>query len=97
MRFMCANLISIFLRSRRDCWKASVLARARTWSRTSSSMSRETFRAFAVVTPRLELAPPAVVHACPVRQDTALVDEAVIGEELTRWADVDVALPIEHE
>jgi hypothetical protein len=28
MRFMCANLISIFLHSRRDCWKASVLARA---------------------------------------------------------------------
>jgi hypothetical protein len=49
MRFMCANLISTFLRSRRDCWKASVLARARTWSRTSSSMSRETLRAFAVV------------------------------------------------
>ena len=48
-------------------------------------------------TPRLELAPPAVVHACPVRQDTALVDEAVIGEELTRRADVDVALPIEDK
>ncbi len=25
MRFICANRISIFLRSRRDCWKASVL------------------------------------------------------------------------
>ena len=44
MRFMWVNRISIFLRSRRDCWNASVLARARTRSRTSSSMSRVTFR-----------------------------------------------------
>jgi hypothetical protein len=36
-------------RSSLYCWRASVLARTRTWSRTSSSMSRETFRAFAVV------------------------------------------------
>ena len=44
MRFICANRISIFLRSRRDCWKASVLASARTRSRTSSSISRVTLR-----------------------------------------------------
>ena len=49
MRFMCANRISIFLRSRQDCWKASVLARARTRSRTSSSISRLTLRTMAVV------------------------------------------------
>ena len=49
MRFMWANLISTFLRSRCDCLKASVFARARTRSRISSSMSRETLRAFAVV------------------------------------------------
>ena len=30
MRFMCANRISTFLRSRRDCSKASVLAKAQT-------------------------------------------------------------------
>ena len=30
MRFMWANRISTFLRSRRDCWKASVLQRADT-------------------------------------------------------------------
>ena len=30
MRFICANRTSIFLRSRRDCWKASVLASALT-------------------------------------------------------------------
>jgi hypothetical protein len=35
MRFMCANRISTFLRSRRDCRNASVSANARTWSRTS--------------------------------------------------------------
>jgi hypothetical protein len=29
MRFICANRISTFLRSRRYCWKASVLANAR--------------------------------------------------------------------
>ena len=49
MRFICANRISTFLRSRHDCWKASVLASARTWSRTSSSISRVTLRAGAVV------------------------------------------------
>ena len=49
MRFICANLTSTFLRSRHESWKASVLARARTCSRTSSSMSRETLRAGAVV------------------------------------------------
>jgi len=36
MRFMCANCISTFLRSRRDCSKASVLASARATSRASS-------------------------------------------------------------
>src|SRR5215468_161372 len=49
MRFMCANNISTFLRSRRDCWKASVLARARTRSRTASSTSRVTLRTGPVV------------------------------------------------
>src|SRR4030095_1062873 len=49
MRFMCANSISTCLRSRRDCWKASVLARARTRSRTASSMSRVTLRTGPVV------------------------------------------------
>ena len=46
---MWANRISIFLGSRRDCWNASVLARARTRSRTSSSMSRVTLRLVLVV------------------------------------------------
>ena len=46
---MCANRISIFLRSLRDCWKASVLANARTRSRTSSLRSRVILRATAVV------------------------------------------------
>ena len=49
MRFMCANRISTFLRSRRDCWKASVLANARTRSRTSSLRSRVILRTTAVV------------------------------------------------
>jgi hypothetical protein len=49
MRFMWANSISTFLRSRRDCWKASVLASARTRSRTSSSMSRVTLRTGPIV------------------------------------------------
>ena len=49
MRFIWANRISIFLRSRRDCWKASVLASARMRSRTSSSRSRVILRATAVV------------------------------------------------
>src|SRR5512132_3829867 len=35
MRFMWANSISTFLRSWRDCWKASVVARARTRSRSA--------------------------------------------------------------
>ena len=49
MRFICANRISTFLRSRRDCSKACVLASARTRSRTSSSRSRVTLRTAAVV------------------------------------------------
>jgi hypothetical protein len=50
MRFICANRTSsTFLRSRRDRWKASVLASARTWSRTSSLTSRVTLRATDVV------------------------------------------------
>src|SRR4029077_20176469 len=49
IRFICANRISIFLRSRCDCWKASVLASARTRSRTSSLRSRVILRAIAVV------------------------------------------------
>src|SRR5262249_17882885 len=96
MRFMCANLISIFLRSRRDCWNFSIGQSADVGSYVLGVVTRD-LPGVRRRTPRLELAPPAVVHACPVRQDTALVDEAVIGEELTRWADVDVALPIEHE
>ena len=48
-RFRCANRISIFLRSRWDRWKASVLANARTLSRTSSLRSRVTLRLAAVV------------------------------------------------
>ena len=46
---MCANRISTFLRSQRDCWKASVRASARTRSRMSSSTSRVILRATAVV------------------------------------------------
>src|SRR5438477_64786 len=49
MRFIWANRISTFLRSRRDCWKAAVLASARTRSRTSSLRSRVILRATAVV------------------------------------------------
>ena len=48
-------------------------------------------------TPRLELASCAVIHASPVRQNTALIDETIVGEQLTRWADVYVALPIKHK
>ena len=44
MRFIWANRISTFLRSRRDCWKASVFANARTLSRTSSLRSRVTLQ-----------------------------------------------------
>ena len=60
------DLISIFLRSRRHCWKASVLARARTWSRTSSSMCARPCGRVCRCTPRLELASRAVVHARPI-------------------------------
>src|SRR5215210_9525774 len=49
MRFICANRISTFLRSLLDCWKASVLANARTRSRISSLRSRVTLRTIAVV------------------------------------------------
>jgi hypothetical protein len=40
MRLRCANSISTFLRSRRDCANASVLARARATSRAASFTSR---------------------------------------------------------
>ena len=45
----------------------------------------------------LELASCAVIHAGPVRQNTALIDEAIVGEQLTRWADIYVALPVKHK
>ena len=38
MRFMCANRISTFLCSRRDCWKASVSAKARECRRSEKSV-----------------------------------------------------------
>ena len=44
MRFKCANRISIFLRSRRDCSKPSVLASERATSRACSWMSRGILR-----------------------------------------------------
>ena len=46
---MCANRISIFLRSRDDWRKAFVLASAQTLSRTSSLTSRVILRMNAVV------------------------------------------------
>jgi hypothetical protein len=49
MRFIWANRISTFLRSRRDCSNASVWTNPRTCSRTSSSTSRVTLRTIAVV------------------------------------------------
>src|SRR6202040_3087197 len=45
MRLRCANSISIFLRSRRDCANALVLARARATSRAASFTSRTIRRA----------------------------------------------------
>jgi hypothetical protein len=42
MRLRCANSISIFLRSRRECANASVLARSRVTSRAASLTSRTT-------------------------------------------------------
>jgi hypothetical protein len=44
MRFRCANRISIFLRSRRDCSKPSVPANDRATSRACSWMSRGILR-----------------------------------------------------
>jgi hypothetical protein len=44
MRFKCANRISIFLLSRRDCSKPSVLASERATSRACSWMSRGILR-----------------------------------------------------
>jgi hypothetical protein len=44
MRFRCANRISIFLRSRRDCSKASVSASERATSLACSWMSRGILR-----------------------------------------------------
>jgi hypothetical protein len=44
MRFKCANRISIFLRSRRDCSKLSVLANDRATSRARSWISRGILR-----------------------------------------------------
>ena len=45
MRFRCANRISVFLRSRRDCSKPSVPASERATSRACSWMSRGILRA----------------------------------------------------
>ena len=84
MRFICANLTSTFLRSRHESWKASVLARARTCSRTSSSMSRETLRARSRRAPGLELADRAIVRARAIRKDAPLIDDARVRERRPR-------------
>ena len=94
---MCANRISTFLRSRRDCWKASVSAKARTRSRTSSLRSRVILRAVAVVHFGFNEQLRAVALAGPVVNDVALIDIARAGQFRTTWANIDVALLIEDE
>src|ERR1700733_10372409 len=96
IRFMCANRISTFLRSRRDCWKASVLASARTRSRTSSLRSRVILRATAGAL-GLQRADRAGVLGSPVIDDVGLIDVAGAGQLRATWADIDIALPVEDK
>jgi len=56
---MCANLISIFLRSRRDCWKA--LWRDNVLSHVFVDIARD-FASVCGRTPRRELASGAIIH-----------------------------------
>ena len=75
MRLRCANSISTFLRSPRDCANASVLARARTTSRAASFTSR-TSRRHVRAALRLEWARATLryggqIAACVVGADVA--------------------------
>ena len=92
MRFRCANRISIFLRSRRDCSKPSVPANDRATSRACSCMSRGILRAgsfgqhcgLSGHTLRVEL-------AGAIQKRLALVHGAARSEPLSARAVVDVA------
>src|SRR5438132_1741 len=83
MRLRCANRISIFLRSRRDCSKASVSAKDRATSRACSWMSRGilrngTFGQHSLS--RADFGLPNGAGGLDVNDDAELhVDEIVVG------------------
>src|SRR4051794_11969230 len=92
MRFKCANRISIFLRSCRDCSKPLVPANDRATSRACSWMSRGILRdgsfgqhcGLSGQTLQSEL-------ACAIQKCLALVQGAACPEPLSARAVVDVA------
>ena len=96
---MCANRISTFLRSRRDCSKASVLASARATIAGVLDEDREvTLRTAAVVHLRLQRAGIAVALCGPDSEAIwPSIDVPVLVQLRAAWADVDVALLVEDE
>jgi hypothetical protein len=98
MRLRCANRISIFLRSRRDCSKASVSASERATSRACSWMSRGILRdGFLRAALRFERAYIAVELAGAIQERLALVHCAARSKPLPAGALVNVVCRVISE
>ena len=92
MRFKCANRISIFLRSCRDCSKLSVSVSDRAMYRACSWISRGILRdGFLWAALRFERAYIAVELAGTIQKRLAFVHGAAPPEPLSARAVVDVA------
>ena len=96
IRFICANRISIFLRSRCDCWKARCWPARELISQilvdVSCDLAHDRRGAF-----WLQRADRAVVLVGPVVDDVALIDVASAGQLRATWANVNITLPVEDE
>jgi hypothetical protein len=100
MRFRCANSISTFLRSRRDCSNALVFASARATSRAFlGDVARDSPNRRLWTASRLEQTATTVEHAREVKQcRLPLVDQPACRREiLARRTDVNVPLLVERE
>src|SRR6516165_11337939 len=88
MRLRWANSISTFLRSRRDCANASVLASVRATSRGLINAAQDLALRGLGTAVRLQRATPAVVHARQIGKQVAVVNVAGRGQRFSGWAHV---------
>src|SRR5258705_10570309 len=89
MRFRCANSISTFLRSRRDCANASVSARARATSRAASFTFPARWHVRAALC--LQWTGATLRHGDQIADRVISADMTGRGQRLARRACIDVA------